>query len=316
MRVAFIGGCQRSGTTMLASMIGTNSQVLVVPEAQFICDTYNEKNFDKYDLMEKFNLILNNKYFKLQWGFNAVEENEIKMKISKIGTYRELVELIVYQYAKRVNKENYTMWVTHDPYNITNAHILRRFFPDAKFIHIIRDGRAVALSFKNVDFGPSTTYYSAKEWKKQVNLAFTTQYLIDDKNNFINVKYEDIILKTKEELTKISEFLCINYENQMLTGSGYVKPKVNNSIHKIVGKSPDLNRVSDWENKLTEKEIAIFEHYSNGLLKLLDYEVKYGYYKMNLFDKISTLGKRILYQWVIKPFKLYRRERKIDKLLS
>jgi len=160
MKPIFVGGCQRSGTTMLGSILGGHSHIICVPEALFITDIYMNIKDDMFSFSEVWNSISNSKTFARQWDFNQREINFVEKKLNGVTTYRELIEIIINVYAKRNNKENYHYWVCHTPNNIIKSSILLEIFPEAQFLHIIRDGRAVANSFLKTDFGANTTYYA------------------------------------------------------------------------------------------------------------------------------------------------------------
>lgn len=310
MNKIFVGGCQRSGTTMLASMLGGNNQVLVVPEAQFIASVYRYSKSKKSSIFDLFNMIKKDKYYLAFWGFTDFDELHIESKISEDTTYSELIEYIIEQYSKKVSKLNYSSWVTHDPKNIINSKDLLEIFPDAMFLHIIRDGRAVALSLKKVDFNVFNTYFSAEVWSKQVSEALAAQYILKDKGVFMNLKYENLIENAEQQMRQVCQFLGIEYDDKMIRGGSYISPKPNKNIHKLVGEKPMTDRINMWKHKLTKKEIAIFESSAGHLMELLGYNLVYGEYKLNLLEKVSILISEGFQRKIVHPIKKWKRRRK------
>lgn len=302
MKPIFVGGAQRSGTTMLASMIGNHPKIICVPEAQFIVSVYKEKEKNNYSYLKTYELIKENKYFKYFWRFNSKDDNFISNNINKVDDYSELINLIIRAYCKKNNiKKDFDYWVTHDPHNIINSNYLNSVFINSKFIHIIRDGRAVARSLKNVDFGVHETYFTANMWLKQVSLAISTQMLLDKQELFFMVKYEDILEFPEKRLETIADFIGVNYNSNMIFGSDYKNPKVNSKIHSLVGKKPNKNRKNIWKKQLSKKEIKIFEKQAGILLKKLNYEIMYeDEYSLTFFDKIKIVLNEFLHRKLIK----------------
>lgn len=171
MRPIFITGCERSGTTMLASMLGSASDYITTPECQFKIPLMNEiewSNADISTLERSFELINNHFYFKI-WGIDAKEEQYKRNRLPI--QCRSIIEWIVTQYnIQKQQKSNPEVWFDHDPRSIRSIELILKYFPDAKFIHIVRDGRAVTASVLPLDWGPNTAKYAAFYWRE--NIAF------------------------------------------------------------------------------------------------------------------------------------------------
>ena len=75
-----------------------------------------------------------------------------------------MIEWIVKKYGKHVGKPDPRIWVDHTPQNLIHAKLLVDLFPDARMIHIVRDGRAVANSLMRVDRGPNNIEDAANFW--------------------------------------------------------------------------------------------------------------------------------------------------------
>src|SRR4030095_1909271 len=73
-------------------------------------------------------------------------------------TFRAAIEWLVRQYAESVDRAGARIWVEQDPGNVVHIWKLLQHFPDAKFIHIVRDGRAVAASMLPLDWGPNEIF--------------------------------------------------------------------------------------------------------------------------------------------------------------
>jgi len=232
-------------------------------------------------------------HFKRQWELTEYDEKLIEESIKNITEYKELIEKLVMFYAKKTNKQNFSFWVEHCPQNIIYANTLLEIFPDAKFIHIIRDGRAVANSLLKVNFGINTVYHASIEWQIYVSMAFTSQHLIGDRSEFFNIKYEDIVFNVDENILKLCNFFNINYEKEMHENNGYIVPKNNIPIHILLGKKPDKSRINDWQTKMHPEAIKIFEKYAHELLEMLGYKIASKNFKVSFVSKV---------RWILIPY--------------
>ena len=166
MKLVFIGGAHRSGTTMLGSILGAHSSCLCIPEAQFKTDAYRMVHGkDKADIADVFSMVRNHLRFKY-WGL------EVGQKVPQgVASFQELFLWLAQSYGDKVRKPGTAICVDHTPLNIKYADMLFDLFPEAKMIHLVRDGRAVASSIMPLDWGPNTIDRAASSWVKRFSSA-------------------------------------------------------------------------------------------------------------------------------------------------
>ena len=144
--------------------------------------------------------------------------------------------------------------------------------PEARFIHMIRDGRAVANSMLRVRFGPRTTHHAARKWVFEVAFNFAVQQIKNQPERFFNIWYEEFIIKSEDSLQAICQFIGIPYEPALTEKQGYAVPVNNARSHRLVGQPPDPARISSWQRELSTAEISIFEKQARDMLVLTGYE--------------------------------------------
>lgn len=285
----FIIGCERSGTTFLGSLIGAHSKCVVTPEAQFVTDIYQKTRINKFVPKDIFSKIKNTKRFK-GWGVDiAFTESEYM----HMNNYSDLILMMVEKYnIHKRHKKSARIWVDHTPINIEHVDLLKRFFPNARFLHIIRDGRGVASSLKKVTWGPKTMRSISRFWIKK--LAYGYASAAKYPQDILSVKYEDILLDTETSIKKMTDFLGMEYEKEMLDANGLIVPKNKKYQHKLVGKKADQSRVRMWEKNLSKREIEIFEYETNHMLTLLGYEMLFSRPRKARYHErlLSYLGAR------------------------
>jgi len=275
MNPVFIGGCDRSGTTLLGAILGTHPNIVCIPESQFKTDVYFtlKKEKDENNLLKAFNMIISHWRFKI-WELDI--SLPIKYIESPNFTYPKLIEYIVKQYANKVCKRNPTIWIDHTPSNLKYAITLNNLFNNnAKFIHIVRDGRGVASSIIPLDWGPNNIIKAAYWWTERVAYGLAAEsFLGNDK--IIRVRYEDLVINPSVTIKQLCSFLNIDYHYEMIKGYGFNVPRFTKEQHLLVGKPPNSSRANVWEKKLSSRKIEIFEYLTGDFLCYLGYELKFG----------------------------------------
>ena len=309
MRTVFIGGYSRSGTTLLGAMIGAHTQCICTPESQFKTDVlrdFGEKKKEEVNIETARKMILAHPRYRVLWGDVADSD-----ALTGINSYEDLILWFVRKYAEKEGKPHAAYWVDHSPTNIKNAKTLLGLFPDSKFIHIIRDGRGVSASIIPLDWGPNTVYKTARSWKSRVSLYLSLESSLK-KDQILRVRYEDLIQAPETTLRDICSFLDLEYQPQMVEGSGFKVPRYQDKQHSLIGKEPDKKRINAWENSLTPRQIEIFESVAGELLISLGYDLRYEgrARKMNIFEHIVSGIQEVYTGKVINRFRHRERIRR------
>lgn len=272
MRPIFVCGCQRSGTTLLGSLLGSHSRCVATPESQFVTDVYrwHAARGTTFDLARTLAQI--NKHFRFKlWNLEvSVQDAES----AGVSTYEGLIAYLVKTYAVGVEKENADVWTDHTPAHVESAATLSKLFPDAKFVHLVRDGRAVASSIKSLDWGVNDMRQLSHKWIARVGHGLAAETHLGDR--VMRVRYEDLTGDPEGTLRRICEFAELSYEAQMPTGDGFLVPKYTKKQHDLVGTPPDPARANAWMKRLSPEDIEVFEYSSRDMLECLGYEPLYG----------------------------------------
>ena len=270
----FIGGCQRSGTTLLGAMLGAHSDCVCTPESQFKIDVFRTYDWARgqVDLLAGLDVIKNHWRFKL-WGIDIESDSVSKKELN--ATYPGLLGWNVKRYAESIGKATASIWVDHTPDNIRYATTLCELFPQAKIIHIVRDGRAVASSIMQLDWGPNTIIGAARWWIVQMPYGLGAEASLA-KDQIIRVRYEDLVCEPESTLRRLCTYLDLDYQPEMAKSGGFKPPRYTAKQHALVGKKPNTERVTAWERELTSRQIEIFEWLTGDLLHYLGYPLKYG----------------------------------------
>jgi hypothetical protein len=285
----FIVGSPRSGTTLLRFMLDSHPELAIPPETGFL--GFRPKFWWRGDKLreEFFQALIGHPRPTPAWPDFEIPEEAFREALLEINpfTIPEGYRAFYRLYSARFNKSR---WGDKTPLYCLELNAIRRALPEARFIHLIRDGRDAALSLRRMWFSPGWEIETqAAYWRKCV-LAAREAGL--ERPDYLEVRYEDLILKTRETLERICAHVCLDYDDAML--SYYTRAPARLREHK--GRSlpdgttlrtqeqrlrqqerttrpPDPACVFAWKREMSTEEREGFQLVAGDLLKDLGYEV-------------------------------------------
>jgi hypothetical protein len=159
-------------------------------------------------------------------------------------------------FEKNAAGEGKARWGDKTPYYVLHMLKLKAAFPDAQFIHLIRDGRDVALSLfaRRHDFRVYNAYMAGKYWQQYVEVGREQGRQLGPED-YLELRYEDLIKDQKSTLQKMYSFLNEDYTDEMLNykraGEAGKTPLVSQPL------KPD--NAEKWRKKMTNGQIRLFE---------------------------------------------------------
>ena len=283
----YIIGSPRSGTSLLRLMLTCHPAVIIPPEGHFFL--WLEERFGGMrfpDAAEHFidELILTKKFET--WGVEKKFLQEIFREYEP-KSFRDAVALVYCSYGVIKGRTEFQYWGDKNKLWKEKIDRVVKYFPNTKFIHIVRDGRDVACSFKELSAGHMHTFkYGPKlpdnindianHWTK--NITFINDFLgMRKMDQHITVRYEDLLISPIQTLTEITDFLQLDFSDTMLN---YAERNVEEKLEpeETMIWKPMLNKVLDGSNigkfhhALTSEEVAYFEKNSGGFLQYYGYK--------------------------------------------
>jgi hypothetical protein len=282
----FIVGVGRSGTTLLRLMLDSHSQLSIPAETGFVAGLLGDKN-KNLSAQELFQYITTHPC----WSDLALSKKEFFDKLLLLESYN-LTEGIKCFYILYAQKHNKVRFGDKTPGYCLHIDEIQNLFPEARFIHIIRDGRDVALSVRPLWFSPSKDIKTiATDWSNRIQ---KTRELSKHCNYYIEIKYETLITDPKNEIAKILKFIDLPFEEQVLDyykhaherltevqnrynddGSLLISKNDRLYNHRNTSQPPLVENLSRWKKEMTENEIREFEAVAHETLKELGYEINF-----------------------------------------
>jgi hypothetical protein len=180
-------------------------------------------------------------------------------------------------YAVYATEHGKRRWGDKTPMYMQNLRLLERLFPDALYLHLIRDGRDAAVSYLSVPKGIMTETWMhprdsadfACQWRTEVTSARRLGRRVGN-SRYFEVRYEDLVKDTEASLRGICRFAGLSYEPGMLDYVGNVD--VSAKPHQQSLKRPPTPGLRDWRAEMSDEDAASFRRVAGDLLRDLGYE--------------------------------------------
>jgi len=298
-------GSPRSGTTLLYHMLLSSGGFAVYRTEARVFDMLSPRFGNLSVRKNKEQLLsmwLPSEFFRRS-GLEAADfRNQILTYCESEGDFlRILMENIAE--AQKVNR-----WAESTPLNLLYMSEIKRSFPDALFIHMIRDGRDVALSLEQQ--GWIRPY--AWDRKRRVLVAgLFWEWLVGKgreiarnvEPDYLEVRFEDLVDRPKGTLARIGAFIDhdLDYDHIQKVEIGSVSRP--NTSFKTDPTEGSFNPVGRWKSRYSREELARFERLVGPFLQELGYALTVP--KEELRTDLAMAGMRALYrlqyvsrQWV------------------
>jgi Sulfotransferase family len=284
--VPVIVGAPRSGTTLLRMMLDAHPNLAIPPETGFLTadpaslQRLSPRQFADY--IEQF-----------PPGATAWQDFRIPSPVwhdtleniepfSPANAFRAFYRL----YAARFSK---TRWGDKTPLHVFGMEQIGNMLPESRFIHVIRDGRDVALSWRKTWFAPGQDMETlASHWKQWVTAGQSSR---KRDGHYVEIRYEELIQETASVLQRICEYIALDFQPAMLNyfeksparlaehaerrrsdGTLIVSREQRLEQQRRVANPPSSERVQAWRATLTRAEREAFASVAGDLLEALGYE--------------------------------------------
>jgi Sulfotransferase family len=207
----FIVGCDRSGTTMLRLILDGSPDVAIPTESMILVD-FAPHAGDALATDAEFDRLARAvwRHPKLrEWGLPG--RPPAREGRTGPAAYRAALEAPFLAYAALHGKPR---WADKTPYYVGELDLVKRAFPEARIVNLVRDGRDVALSLLRVPFGPSNVWAAARQWRAAVDAGDAAAARYD--GDVLTLRYEDLVADPEPEARRVCEFCEIAFRPEML----------------------------------------------------------------------------------------------------
>jgi len=250
---------------MLRSLLRSHPNLTIPTESHFIPRFYKAYGDPptEFEARRLARRILSLHWVKL-WDLELTSDH-----FASCRSYSQMVSLLFGAWARREGKPR---WGDKTPLNLTEMPTLLQIFPEAKIIHIVRDGRDVALSWLQTGYHPRNLYFAARLWNRWVGQAFHTGQELPAVN-YLLVQYESLLGSPSKTMRNICKFIDEPYTEDvtMLTPTPIEQllPARQVSYREIV-----TSNAAKWRTRMSRSDRVCFESVAGDLLEAFGYELE------------------------------------------
>jgi hypothetical protein len=277
----FIVGVGRSGTTLLRLLLDAHPEIAVTPETHWLQGVVRKLLADPADAAGVRREILS----EPRWADMGISVRELDTIIASHNhecpgdTLRK-----IYQHYRI--RHDATRVGDKTPLHNLAMHDIGTILPEARFIHIIRDGRDVAVSYRELWFGPGPDIRAAAMlWMWRIREARQQAQFLP---HYLEVRYETLVNNPEKVLRDIARFIDLPFDPVQLTAYLRAEERLSElqdivrngltvtaeqlrGIHRLTLTPPDPSRVGRWASLMDPADLATFERIAGDMLTDLGY---------------------------------------------
>ena len=277
----FVVGCHRSGTNLLYDNLLSSGGFAIYRASWIVHDTLIPLAGDPRVLKNRRRLL----DIWMQTGAfqrSGLEAELVRERVlSECRTGSDFIRIVMDEVARRQGVDR---WAAYNPDNVLFMPQIKRELPDALFVHIIRDGRDIAVSLTKMGgLRPFPWDKKRGELATALYWQWTVRRGRRDgeriKPAYLEVHYEDLVNDPKATLARLSEFIGYDLDYERIQRAGLGRVSEPNSTFKSERHAPDFNPVGRWKKALTQPQAEVLEQLIGESLQ------EFGY-------SLTTPGKR------------------------
>ena len=269
----FVLGSARSGTTLLYHMLLSSGGFAVYRAESHVFNVIVPRFGDLGD-RENRRRLMKMWLRSYQCRVSGLDPQEIEVRVmAECRNGGDFLRIVMEEIAR---KQGVDRWAECTPEHLLYLDQIKRELPNAKVIHIIRDGRDVALSYVKQGWTHPLWWDKEEEllvaglyWKWIVGRGRQNGRQISP--DYLEIHFEDLVSRPQEVLAKVSDFIDhpLDYDKIQRSGIGSVS-KPNTSFEPSSGGN-GFNPVGRWKKDFNPADLARFEVLVGDLLQDLGY---------------------------------------------
>lgn len=260
-------GVRRSGTTLLRVILDRSSSIAVPDESYFVPQlaARHRGGIDVGEFVDDLRRLGT----LVEW---KVDPERVRQRLHHGMPTGAAIAAVYETYAADRGKDR---WGDKTPMYMEYLPLLERLFPDALYVHLVRDGRDAAVSFLAMPEGivtrtwahPRSAAEFACQWRTEVEAARRLGARVGPR--YREVRYEALVADPQAEIERICAFAGLTFDPDMLRYAD--DPGVTRRPHQQRLNRPPTPGVRDWRNELGQEDVEDFEDIAGGLLATLGY---------------------------------------------
>jgi hypothetical protein len=268
----FIVARGRSGTTLLRAMFDAHPQMAVPHESHFVIQFAGRRG--TFERPGGFDVDRFTRELFRHWAFHRwdLPEDEVR-RAYEAAPPRDFPDAIRGLYGAFARHRGKTRYADKTPSYVLHVAALGALLPEAKVIHLVRDGRDVTLSYLATDFGSQTLGQAAIAWDRYVRAGREAGARLGP-DRYLEVRYEDLLAEPQRVLEGLCAFVDLEFDERMLRfheRAGSVLRGISHAEHHQNLKRPLTAGLRDWRRDMSPRGAEVFDVLAGDLLEELGY---------------------------------------------
>ena len=279
----FVVGVGRSGTTLLRLMLDAHPELAIPAETHFVPDLL-EREGECRMAGELVDAIVAAR----TWDDFGLDPDELRAAAADAHGAAGVLRAFYGLCAKREGKPR---WGDKTPGYVKRMKPIGAALEEARFIHLIRDGRDVALSRRKRGMGAEKPIGDVADlWKRRIEHARKQAKRL--RGRYLELRYEDLVAEPERALRGICDLIELDFDPAMLAHHERAGDRIaelgdlaaegrkqgrdageRQASHALAAQPPSDARTEAWRAEMDPAERAEFEHVAGGLLAELGYDV-------------------------------------------
>ena len=326
----FIIGRPRSGTTLLRFYFDAHPNVQIPVECNFIFQLHSRYGKTTDWSPQRISSFVRDLRRTRFFGITGFDLQRIEKALleNRVGlTYQTACKIVISTFNSFYPKRELLLVGDKNPLYAFIFDMIFPVFPDARFIHLIRDPRDVYLSSVNAGFGYPLISWSAYLWKHSFQLLEIFKKA--ESSRFYTVRYEDFLTDPEKYLKEMCIFLTIPFDPAMMD---YLKFKEDFSVslphisaspkHSSVNQQLDPTKIYGWKKKMSLRKQKLAEWYAGEALTMAGYEKQYFkktiHFYLHLIPVflLGVMQKLFFFLYLLLPFRSKSRLFKVNYIFK
>jgi hypothetical protein len=279
----FIVGVPRSGTTLLRLMLDAHPELTIPPETHFLPRVIRACRHGASP--ERIAHVVSR---HRRWEDFGIEREQYLARLRQIHPLEAgpAIRAFYDLYAERTGKPR---WGDKTPGYAVKMRRIQRALPEARFIHLIRDGRDVIMSRARKSQRPLRVEVAAKRWKRRV---VATRKRSEGVDGYMELRYEELVANPEAALRRVCELIELPFDPAMLAyheraaqrlgeidrelparrGHRRLEAGPRLAAHGRASQPPTPERAGAWRTEMSPADQDAFERVASDLLAELGYE--------------------------------------------
>ena len=204
-----------------------------------------------------------------------VPETAVRRRVDVLvrPTLGDVIEAMFRAYADHQGKSR---WGDKTPIYVNWIPQLAQLFPTARFVHVIRDGRDVALSYQSVPWGPDDIWGCAIKWRRDVGAGRRDGPALGH-DRYLEIRYETLVQDPRSVIERLCDYALLEFDEQMVQvdEARSVGGRASQAEYHASAIKPPTPGLRDWRTQMPDDQVLAFEAVAGDLLTGLGYERRY-----------------------------------------